>query len=578
MHLLRFSRSDVFLADTYLRSLERDYCEDLLIDTSDALNWLDSTNESVDTVIKKRLKTFSFDFKALYDSIDPELAIDALKSAITECRPDWSVEFCEWIISLVRLSFKASIGQFEGTWYRQKKGVPTGGSLCVQIANITVFFVLRKEVYSDVTLMKPVKSIKRFIDDGSGAFDGTSRQYSEFINTVNTRISPYGLYIDEFSIESNGNYIPFLDIQFCFDSCGELQTDLYTKETDSRAYLFYGSCHPNHVYSSIVYSQCLRLRRIINDDTRLSKRIDELKLCFKNSNYPKKMVEKITTKVKSLPRLLPAPRDSSSSSILLPKSPVKSEIRVISTYGSDSSLVDIVDKYKDVLGSTKSFSSGSTNSLCSDTQSTGSSNAKKGKGDLFKKIKRTGSSLRNKLVKPRQFATDSSITTTIPCGNINCKCCEMVTKKNELLINGVKVKPAAGTCSSYNIIYGFVCKQCSKCYVGRTTRPLKKRVTDHRGMFYELLRDPSVRFKENFDISDVYSLGVHLIDNHGIMDRDKFDENYEVLILCNSSPNSLEINEHKMIQKLKTVKPLGINSVDPLGIPLLSVLKNPLTN
>lgn len=449
----------------------------------------------------------------------------------------------------------------------------------MQIANITVFYVLRKEVYSDTTLMKPVKSVKRFIDDGSGAFDGTKRQYAEFINVVNSRISPHGLYIDEFSIKDNNQYIPFLDVQFCFDPNGDLQTDLYTKETDARAYLFYGSCHPNHVYSSIVYSQCLRLRRIINDDSRLLTRIEELKTCFYNSNFPKNMVEKITTKVKTLPRILPTPRGSSHASLLVPKSPIKDEIRVISTFGSDSSLVGVVDKYEDVLlGSTKSFSSSSTNSICSDSQSAGPSNNKKKKGGLFRKIKRTGSSLRNKLVRPRQFATDSTITTTIPCGKRNCKCCKMVTDKDELLINGNKVKPAAGTCSSYNVIYGIVCKQCSKCYVGRTTRTLKERVTDHRGKFYELLTDPSIRCQENFDYSDCYSLGAHIIDNHGVLNRDEFDVNYEVLILCNSSPVNLEVTEHKFIQRLKTVKPFGINSVDPLGIPLLSIIVNPLTN
>ena len=150
--------------------------------------------------------------------------------------------------------------------------------------------------------------------------------------------------------------------------------------------------------------------------------------------------------------------------------------------------------------------------------------------------------------------------------------------QDELSINRAKVKPAAGTCSSYNVIYGFVCKQCSMCYVGRTTRPLKERVTEHRGKFYELLANPSIRCQDDFDFSDCYSLGAHLIDNHGILNREQFDENYEVFILCNSSPNNLEINEHRFIQNLKTIKPFGINSVDPLGIPLLSIFVNPLAN
>ena len=100
--------------------------------------------------------------------------------------------------------------------------------------------------------MSPVKSVKRFIDDGSGVFQGSKRQYASFIHTINTRIAQYGLNIDEHQIEDTGQYITFLDIKFCFDHNGNLQTDLHVKETDARSYLYFGSHHPNHVFSSIV--------------------------------------------------------------------------------------------------------------------------------------------------------------------------------------------------------------------------------------------------------------------------------------------------------------------------------------
>ena len=119
-------------------------------------------------------------------------------------------------------------------------------------------------------------------------------------------------------------------IQYCFDVDDNLQTHLYTKETDSILY-FYGSCHPNHVYSSIVYSQCLHLRRIINDGPRLAQRIDELKTCFYNSNYPKGMVENTSSKVKSMERSLTQPRDASKTDKLVPLSPTKEQIRAISS-------------------------------------------------------------------------------------------------------------------------------------------------------------------------------------------------------------------------------------------------------
>ncbi|MCP4460195.1 MAG: hypothetical protein GY816_19550 [Cytophagales bacterium] len=100
--------------------------------------------------------------------------------------------------------------------------------------------------------------------------------------------------IDEFTIVDTGEFVPFLDIRYTFDNEGTLQTDLYVKPTDSRSYLEFGNTHPNHVFSAIVYSQCLRLRRTINCNTRLTHRLDELKQAFMNSNYPERMVNRIT--------------------------------------------------------------------------------------------------------------------------------------------------------------------------------------------------------------------------------------------------------------------------------------------
>ena len=44
--------------------------------------------------------------------------------------------------------------------------------------------------------------------------------------------------------------------------------------------------------------------------------------------------------------------------------------------------------------------------------------------------------------------------------------------------------------------------------------------------------------------------------------------NFFLLDTC--SPRKLEYNEHKFIQSLKTLRPHGLNGVDPFGIPLLN--------
>ena len=142
---------------------------------------------------------------------------------------------------------------------------------------------MSKKVYSDPTMMTDVLDIMRYIDDGGGFHLSTKEQFDAWIAAVDERINPLGLHIDESNFQTNSHYTNLLDIQYCFDCEGDLQTDLYTKETDSRSYLNFSSAHPNHTFSGNVYSQSLRLRRIINSNDRLRERLLELAESFKGA-------------------------------------------------------------------------------------------------------------------------------------------------------------------------------------------------------------------------------------------------------------------------------------------------------
>ena len=100
-------------------------------------------DNSLTTPIKKQLKCFTFDFKGLYDSLNPNLVKQALRFAMEKCRDDWTEEFCDWLISLVDLSLRSSVGKYKDRWYLQKNGVPTGGSLWVQLIIIIFAFILQ---------------------------------------------------------------------------------------------------------------------------------------------------------------------------------------------------------------------------------------------------------------------------------------------------------------------------------------------------------------------------------------------------------------------------------------------------
>ena len=516
----------------------------MLSDTSEALRWLDHINDTVPNIQKSHFKSFTFDFKSLYDSLKPELVKEALEYAIQMSRPDWSEDFRKWILSLVDLSFRASVGKFKGDWFRQLNGVPTGGSLCVQLANITVYYVLYKTVYSVPGLMKDVKSIKRYIDDGADLYTGSTRQFKTWISNINDSLKSYSLYIDENNIQNVGHLIPFLDIQFCFDRKGDLVMDLYVKETDARSYLNFSSAHPNHIYSGIVYSQCLRLRRIIISTDRLKQRIDELCECFLQAGYPANMVKNISNKVVAMDRDL-TPRNQSNQSVS------DDCIRVITTYGCDEHLIKSVKSAEKSLLRTRSFSRSQK---------------------VFQFVNKTAYSLRNQLSSLKNLALGNKHGQTTACNSNLCSCCELISMYEEHNVNGTIVKSVYGTCKTYNIIYLAECHLCniSKFYVGRTTTQLNTRCNGHRSKYYAILKNRGVLSTLEAE-NEEYSLGIHLYNDHHCRNYRDFNEHYTFNIIQNSSPKNLEIHEHKWIHRLNTLHPNGINTGNPFGIPLLNI-------
>ena len=258
-------RSDVFIAEKWLQKLQKDYCKDLVESTDETLIWLDDLNNT-EGLINRKLKGFTFDFEALYDSLSPELVIRALTQAISECYPNWSANFIDWFTNLLKFSMESAVGVFKDNWYKPNKGIPTGGSCSVPLANIAVYFVLYNAIYSNQNKMNNIVSIKRFIDDGVGIHYMSPREFSLWKNFLTDEVRKVGLNIKESDwniAENSSDHVNFLDIQFWIDREGKIQTDLYVKPTDSRRYLSFESCHPNHMFAGIVYTQALRIRRIV---------------------------------------------------------------------------------------------------------------------------------------------------------------------------------------------------------------------------------------------------------------------------------------------------------------------------
>lgn len=167
-------------------------------------------------------------------------------------------------------------------------------------------------------------------------------------------------------------------------------------------------------------------------------------------------------------------------------------IRIVSTFGSDSDLVNSVRKFEPSLSRTRSFSEGDISGQLPSSLSTGplsstpthhlsvqntsarrarsaspnfsisriSSNSSNNrassissapsKNRLFQFVKKTGPSLRNRLVNVKNLALKKQFCRTSKCGARNCKCCKMISDKATFTYKDTTVKAAGGSCSSYN--------------------------------------------------------------------------------------------------------------------------------
>ena len=266
------------------------------------------------------------------------------------------------------------------------------------------------------------------------------------------------------------------------------------------------------------------------------------------------MVENIATKVLNSARILERkqPLDEQKTLSAVP-------IRVISSFGSDDDLLSVVQKYEPHLRRTRSFSE--SDSLPSSCEG-GKQPISRNKGNLFQYVKKTGSSLRARLVNTKELALGPKFGKTTPCNRKKCKCCPLIIEEEVFTVNGKRVRSAPGSCKTYNIIYLVRCSICGKPYVGRTVNNLHIRMDGHRAKFYEIIDGRAVDIT-----SDEYSLGVHLLD-HGLRDHGDFNKYFDVCIIENSSPKLLEVKENKYIHLLKTLRPHGLNTVNPFGLSM----------
>ena len=139
------------------------------------------------------------------------------------------------------------------------------------IRNVSFFFIIYNRLSSDIKILHSI------------------------LNDLHKDIS--------FTLQFNNQQQAFLDV-LVKNREGKIEIDIYYKETDSKQYLLFNSCHPRHTKINIPYNLTRRLRTIISEEKVLAKRIRELKPFLIKQNYPEQIIEHGLQKAMSLDRTL----------------------------------------------------------------------------------------------------------------------------------------------------------------------------------------------------------------------------------------------------------------------------------
>ncbi|KAJ8047424.1 hypothetical protein HOLleu_06415 [Holothuria leucospilota] len=140
-------------------------------------------------------------------------------------------------------------------------------------SNLTV-----KQVHTK-TPLKPLLYF-RYIDDIFFLWPHGLPSLNDFFSFCNNFHSSI-----KFTFDYSETEISFLDVLVKLGN-SSIATTLFCKPTDTHGYLNFFSSHHISVKRAIVFSQCLRIRRICSSQSEYDKHVCNLVGYFLNNNYP----------------------------------------------------------------------------------------------------------------------------------------------------------------------------------------------------------------------------------------------------------------------------------------------------
>ena len=455
----------------------------------------------------------TMDVTALYTNIPTDEFISAAQHYLVK---NYDADKIDVLTKFMELVLTQNNFQLAGKNYIQTLGTAMGTRMAPSGACLFMGR-LEDEILSSAT-HKPLVWL-RYIDDIFFIWTHGQEELDRFISYCNTKHTTI-----KFTSEQSNKSISFLDVMVNL-SDGHLDTDLYSKPTDTHQYLEWSSCHPRHTKHSLPYGLAFRLRRICSTDETLHIRVGQLKQHLLSRGYPPKVIDKQVRKATSIPRSVALQRQEKKEC---------SRIPFVVTYNPTlPAIVSTMHKYLPILHA--------------------SSRCKEAIPEPPMVAFRRPTNVKDMVV--RSTVRKSSAAAS----NIGFKPCQSCAACNHQH-DSAKVQHAVPattfsssvtgerftiqhhlTCTSVNVVYLITCLKCNQQYVGETKRMLKTRLLEHCG---------DTKHGRDKPVARHFNLPGHSADDISIIaiDRPHSSNYYHRTAL-----------ESKWITKLHSNTPDGIN-------------------
>ncbi|XP_069605745.1 uncharacterized protein [Ranitomeya imitator] len=445
-------------------------------DTTDVLGKIDGL------VLEPDMVFATVDVESLYTSIQHMDGLEAVELFLGMSNLDSLLQAL--ILELLQFVLMHNFFLFKDRFFLQQRGTAMGAACAPSYANLFLGLWEREVFGGGADAATHVQCWYRYIDDVLMIWRGPEAALVDFIQALNQNNRNIRL-----THRIAENEIDFLDIKIMRSKDGEIQTDVFCKETSVNALLHSTSAHTGSTIRAIPVGQFLRMRRICSGDEIFERQARDLTERFQDRGYSNRVIKKgyFRARASSRNQLLRRPPRPTQSKKVQP-------LRFISTYNNRwEEMREILRRHWSVLRTEPIL-----NKILPDRP-------------LL--TARRGKSLKDQLVRSHYVPATTGIFGSgpqrwgcYPCGS--CKACQNVIRATNFSAAGggreFRIMSYI-SCSTTHVVYYATCA-CNLIYIGLTSRELRVRVREHvRGI---------IAAKDVLDLAELHTIPRHFRSHH----------------------------------------------------------------